>query len=209
MIGTYHTVRRAFAARHPSQPNTMGEVMVSGTIAGWVSCIVVTPFEQVKARLQVQYADPSSVRYKGPIDCVVSLVRNNGLKGLYWGFGGTFAFRSFIGWYFMCYEYSKSILEKAKLPLPVQSVVCGGAAATALWLVAYPTDVVKNRMMAQPDTKDRASRKYRTVRECWRKIHETEGIKGFYKGFTPCLLRSIPANGSAFLAMELILHHLP
>jgi solute carrier family 25 carnitine/acylcarnitine transporter 20/29 len=40
-------------------------------------------------------------------------------------------------------------------------------------------------------------------------IYQTEGIKGFYKGFTPCLIRSIPANSSAFLAMELILNHLP
>jgi len=225
MIGTYHSMRRLFTQQHirraqaqghaqgqaqvKVEPLSMWEVFVSGTVAGWVSCIIVTPFEQVKARLQVQYADPASVKYKGPIDCVRSLVRNNGVIGLYWGFWGTFSFRSFMGYYFMTYEYSKSIVEKAQLPLALQSVICGGVAATSLWLVAFPTDVVKNRMMAQTDTGDRGSRKYRTVRECWRKIYAAEGIKGFYRGFTPCLLRAIPANASALFAMEFVLRYLP
>ena len=52
--------------------------------------------------------------YIGPIDCVRSLVRNNGIKGLYWGFWGTFSFRSFMGWYFMSYEYAKSVVEKVQ-----------------------------------------------------------------------------------------------
>lgn len=220
MIGTYHTMRRLFMQQHARkqhaqaqpgkvEPLAMWEVFVCGTVGGWASSIIATPFEQVKARLQVQYADSASKKYKGPIDCMRSLVRNNGLQGMYWGFWATFSFRSFMGYYFMSYEYSKSIVEKAQLPLALQSIICGGAAATALWLVAFPTDVVKNRMMAQEDTKDRSARKYRTVRECWRKIYKAEGIKGFYRGFTPCLLRSIPANGSAFLAMEMVLHHLP
>jgi hypothetical protein len=34
--------------------------------------------ELVKARLQVQYADPSTQRYKGPIDCARQLVRTHG-----------------------------------------------------------------------------------------------------------------------------------
>jgi hypothetical protein len=77
MIGTYHAVRRVFMARHEQAyqeqlklqnnlttnhqttksqitrlsgpaPLTMWEVACSGTVAGWVSCILVTPFEQVK-----------------------------------------------------------------------------------------------------------------------------------------------------------------
>lgn len=69
MIGTYHTVRRMFMEQHVKQaqaiqakklalnpssnvplvvePLSMGEVLISGTLAGWASCVVVTPFEQV------------------------------------------------------------------------------------------------------------------------------------------------------------------
>ena len=36
-----------------------------------------------------------------------------------------------------------------------QNFLCGGLAATTLWCIAYPFDVVKNRMMAQPDVKPR------------------------------------------------------
>jgi len=156
--------------------------------------------------LQVQYADPTSVKYKGPIECVKSLVKNNGVSGLYFGFWGTFMFRSFMGVYFGSYDMYKQNLHGTGLPIPLQSFISGGAAATTLWLMSYPTDVVKNRMMAQPDVKDR---KYKTVRECWKKIYEVEGLKGFYRGFTPCIIRSIPANGFSFLAIEFVMKHLP
>jgi hypothetical protein len=29
-----------------------------------------------------------------------------------------------------------------------------------------------------------------------RQIYETKGIKGFYKGFTPCIARCFPANAA-------------
>jgi len=206
MVGTYQYVRTFLSQRHPGQPLSFWEVASAGTVAGWASCFVVTPIEQVKARLQVQYADPTSVRYKGPIDCVQSLVRNNGVAGLYFGFWGTFMFRSFMSVYFGTYEMYKQALQGTGLPTAIQAFTSGGAAATTLWLVSFPTDVVKNRMMAQPDVQDR---KYKTVRECWTKIYQTEGLKGFYRGFTPCLLRSIPANGFSWMAIEFVIKYLP
>jgi len=206
MVGSYQAIRKFLGESHPTRPLSVWEAGVAGTLAGWISCIVVTPFEQVKARLQVQYADPASKKYRGPIHCATSLVKNNGIKGLYFGFWGTFSFRSFMGLYFGSYDMYKNLLHQSGLPTPVQSFISGGAAATTLWLVSYPTDVVKNRMMAQPDVQNR---KYQTVRECWVKIYQAEGIKGFYRGFIPCLLRSIPANGCSFLAIEFVMKNLP
>lgn len=206
MVGTYQHIRKYFSEQHPGKHLAFWEVATAGMVAGWVSCIVVTPFEQVKARLQVQYADPTSIKYKGPIDCVKQLVKNNGVQGLYFGFWGTFMFRSFMSWYFGSYEMYKQALHHTNINPSVQAFTCGAAAATTLWIVAYPTDVVKNRMMAQPDVKDR---KYKTVRECWSKIYKTEGLKGFYRGFTPCIMRSIPANGFSWVAIELVMKHLP
>lgn len=91
------------------------------------------------------------------------------------------------------------------------------------WLVAFPTDVIKNRMQAQP-LDSWADRPYKTTRETIRKMYAKEGLKGFWRGFTPCLLRSkssrcrhfpiledsgFPANGAAFMAMELVMRYMP
>lgn len=109
-----------------SKPLPIPQHFLAGAGGGLVSCVVVTPIEQVKARLQVQYADPSSKVYKGPVDCVRSLVRNNGkssayvnhwqpterdhvagVLGLYKGFAGTVLFRLFMSVYFGSYEAYK------------------------------------------------------------------------------------------------------
>jgi solute carrier family 25 carnitine/acylcarnitine transporter 20/29 len=72
-------------------------------------------------------------------------------------------------------------------------------AATTFWICSFPFDVVKNRIMAQPETKPL---KYPSVRACFEYIYRTEGLKGFYRGFTPCLLRSFPTNGAALMVYE-------
>ncbi len=49
-----------------------------------MNCIVVTPVELVKCKLQVQY-DNKKKRYKGIIDCLVKMYKAYGIKGLYQG----------------------------------------------------------------------------------------------------------------------------
>jgi solute carrier family 25 carnitine/acylcarnitine transporter 20/29 len=35
-----------------------------------------------------------------------------------------------------------------------------------------------------------------------KRIYKQRGIAGFYKGFTPCFLRCLPANGAVFVGYE-------
>jgi solute carrier family 25 carnitine/acylcarnitine transporter 20/29 len=213
LIGTYTWARAALKSSRPyaegGEPYAF--VFAAGTLAGVVSTAIVTPIEQVKARLQTQYADPSSVRYKGPVDCVRQLVRNNRWSqsgfGLYKGFWGTLMFRSCAGVYFVTYEHCRRTLPLALgVPDVVATFCAGGLAATALWLVAFQFDTVKNKMAAQPDTPDRP---YPTVRSAFVKTYQAEGLRGFYRGFLPCMLRSFPTNGAAFLAIEATQRWLP
>jgi len=200
----YMEAKRYF--QHGSNaPMSLSQHLMAGWFAGFTCSFVVTPIEQVKARLQVQYFDKESQRYKGPIDCLRSLVRNNGLRGLYFGYTGTLIFRSFISVYFTSYEWYKSCLQPFALSAPLQNFLAGGLAANTFWLIAYPADVLKNRMMAQPDVKPR---KYGSLRQTGRHIYQVEGWKGFYRGFVPCMLRSFPTNGAAFVAAELTMKHL-
>jgi len=201
MFGTYTNCKN-FLKKDNKVQSTFMQTMISGLVAGWVCSFVVCPIEQVKARLQVQYADPSSIKYKGPIDCVKSLVRNNGIVGLYKGFSGTLLFRSFVSIYFTSYEKSMQLLAPVQVATPIKNFISGGLAATSLWLIAYPTDVLKNKLMTQPDAKPYL---FNGVVDCIRKIYAKEGIKGFYRGFTPCLIRSFPTNGAAFLSFEVVM----
>jgi len=56
--------------------------MASGAFCGFVNCIVVTPVELVKCRLQIQ-ADSKKKKYNGIIDCIVKTYKKFGINGLY------------------------------------------------------------------------------------------------------------------------------
>jgi len=207
MVGTYAWARRVM--QNNTEPLSIAKVSLAGTIGGLASCVVVTPIEQIKGRLQVQYVDPATKVYSGPIDCVRKIYKANGIAGLYQGFWGTVMFRIFCGLYFGSYEYFSRKMTHSPITSPIpkwmQNFVCGGLAATSLWCAAFPFDVIKNRMMTQPLT----NQPYKTVYQCVQKIYAKEGMKGFYRGFTPCILRSFPANGAAFVAIEITLKYLP
>ena len=166
------------------------------------------PLLLCQARLQIQYHDPTSIQYRGPIDCVRQLVRNNGLAGLYIGMSGTIAFRWQMAFYFAGYELVRRRLAAARPDWSDMTVsfIAGGLGSNLLWCVGFPADTVKNRMMAQPDV---MPRRYPTLRSCYRDIMQREGVRGFYRGFVPCILRSFPTNGAAFVAAETMLKILP
>jgi len=54
----------------------------------------------------------------------------------------------------------------------------------------------------QSDNPDKMHRKYSGMLDCTRQLYQQAGIARFYKGFTPCLLRSVPANAVMWLVFE-------
>src|SRR4051812_37944741 len=81
-------------------------------------------------------------------------------------------------------------------------LMAGGIAGMGYWAATYPIDVIKSTM--QTDSTVYAERKYKTIVETATKIWKRSGWRGFWKGFTPCMLRSFPANAVCFLGYEYI-----
>jgi len=163
--------------------------------------------ELVKAKLQVQYADSATRKYAGTFDCAKQLLKQYGLRGLYIGVVPTLMFRSFVSVYFAAYEACKRAFQSLPLPTPAKNFLAGGCGATFMWCIAFPTDLVKNRIQAQSELA--TEKHYFGTLDCFRKIYRAEGLKGFYRGFSPCILRSFPANGAAFMAIELVAKYFP
>lgn len=65
-----------------------------------------------------------------------------------------------------------------------------------------PPDVIKNRIMSQPDKRPL---QFPSIASCFKQTYAKEGIRGFYRGFLPCILRSFPANGCALLAFDTVM----
>lgn len=68
---------------------------------------------------------------------------------------------------------------------PLRTVVAGGLAGIANWIVALPVDVAKSRYQTAPEGV------YKSLLDVYVELIKADGIRAFYKGFTPVILRYI------------------
>ena len=62
-----------------------------------------------------------------------------------------------------------------------------------LCLVSNPVDVISTRLCNQEvDSDTRKGTTYRGIIDCAVKMYQTEGIYGFYKGFTASVIKNGP-----------------
>jgi solute carrier family 25 carnitine/acylcarnitine transporter 20/29 len=222
MFATLTSARQWMKGDDKNRNLTLSEHAMCGFVAGMAASFVANPVELVKTKLQVQYSwnnnnnnnngIPTNATLNaasqpppanGPIKVIKLLWKQNGVLGFYRAMTGTLLFRSFVSIYIASYEYFKILFSQWNMgPIWFQNFMAGGMAANVLWLTSYPTDLIKNRMMADETC--------RSVPETFKRIYLNEGgIKAFYRGFVPCMLRSFPTNGAAFLALEIVLKYWP
>ena len=77
--------------------NLAGHALAGGA-AGMTVCLVATPTELLKSKLQMQRhaIGTAPPRFTGPIDCARQIVRHSGPLGLWRGFGSTLLFRACV-----------------------------------------------------------------------------------------------------------------
>lgn len=187
----------------PNMPLTIPQYLLAGALTGAVISFVEGPIDLFKSQIQVQLKGES--KYKGVFDCARQIVGTYGIRGMYQGLGPTLL-RDIPSnaTYFGFYELTRKLMAKPGQnvsDLPAWKVMtAGGVGGFMYWTLTYPTDVIKSTI--QTDNIDRTQRKYHGIVDCAKKIYAKEGIKGFYKGVAPCLIRSVPANAACFAVYE-------
>jgi solute carrier family 25 carnitine/acylcarnitine transporter 20/29 len=205
MLGTYTATLDWFRRRTQTQELPLKYHALAGLAAGSVVSIISTPIEQIKARLQVQYqADKSLRTYSGPIDAAAKIWKNNAghnwHHGMMTGWTACWLFRLNFWGYWFTYEYcARKFRASSWIPTSSVPFWAAGCASQSFWLMAYPMDVVKNRMMSQPDVFPRL---YPSVASTIRSVWKEAGWRGFWRGFIPCMLRSFPTNGAAVFVFD-------
>lgn len=72
----------------------------------------------------------------------------------------------------------------------------GGMGGIFLWLAIYPFDLFKTKVQVQMRDE--------SILQLMRSTYNGQGIKGFYRGLTPTLIRTFPAAGSLFVIYEVV-----
>jgi len=190
-------IKKITQGNNPNKELTLSQILQSGALAGAALSFVESPVDFFKCQLQVRYKS-----YNGYVDCVSKILRTYGIRGAYQGLGATLVRNVPANCaYFGAYEFVKRKLSKGKKhPAVLDILFAGFIGGTANWIVSYPADVVKSTM--QTDTPNKAERIFKTISITSREIYKRFGIKGFFKGLTPALVRAGPANAFGFLGYE-------
>ncbi|EJS41708.1 crc1p [Saccharomyces arboricola H-6] len=178
---------------------SMGQMAAAGFISAIPTTLVTAPTERVKVVLQTSS--------KGSfIQAAKTIVKEGGISSLFKGSLATLA-RDGPGsaLYFASYEISKNYLNNRQShaspgedqPVNILNVcLAGGIAGMSMWLAVFPIDTIKTKLQASSTKQNMIS----ATKEIYK---QRGGIKGFFPGLGPALLRSFPANAATFLGVEL------
>ncbi|XP_054821970.1 mitochondrial thiamine diphosphate carrier 2-like isoform X2 [Prosopis cineraria] len=190
---------------------------VSGALAGCAATVGSYPFDLLRTILASQ-GEPKV--YPNMRAALIDILRTRGIRGLYAGLSPTLVeIIPYAGLQFGTYDtfkrwamawnlrYSETASEDGLSSF--QLFLCGLAAGTCAKLVCHPLDVVKKRFQIEglqrhPRYGARVEhRAYRNMFDAMRRILQSEGWAGLYKGIVPSTIKAAPAGAVTFVAYEL------
>ena len=195
--------------------------MAAAVVSGCVVSVLVTPIEGIKSRMQMRArgavagqaagaagaaagaagsAAGAAGADSGALAVLRETARSEGVRrGVFRGFSAVVLARASNYGYFGGNAFFTELIRD---PDPQREVgwratatalLAGGCAGICYWCVAFPWDVLKARMMTAPP-----ERPYASLRAAAAQLYAEAGLRGFWRGFTPCILRAFPANAAAF-----------
>ena len=177
----------------------------AGAFSGIPVALVLGPTERIKCLMQMY---PKNPNYSTFGRAIMNVYRQGGGASLTRGTFMTVC-RDVPGnaAYFATYEYIKRLFanqlnneyydsSSRSQMMILSTVLAGGLAGVANWIVAIPFDVVKSRWQAAEPGQ------YANVRSVIQHLLHTRGPAAFFSGLTPALLRAFPANAACFLGAE-------
>jgi solute carrier family 25 carnitine/acylcarnitine transporter 20/29 len=231
--GTAQTWARAYNTRQsnfPANPSKLHahQYFLCGSFAGFVSAFSYCPQELVKIRLQMQrhaVAGGAKPQYAGLFDCISQIVKLEGVRGLYRGFGATLV-RDLpaTGAWYGGYELARSYLSGGSDAPPIwANMMSGSFGGICYWLCGFPQDVAKSRIQTSPlPPAERPSASFQLILHLLNsnqnfdcllvcfvclnadpfsmmiQIARTEGVSRLFRGMSTCLVRAIPSSGVLF-----------
>lgn len=147
-FSVYETCKRKFGGDQPGHHPLVHAA--AGVVATTASDAVFTPMDVVKQRLQLQRSPYGGVR-----DCVVRMVREEGIRAFYASYKTTVVMNApFTAVHFSTYEAVKKLLIEVSLEGASEEgilvhLTAGGAAGALASAITTPLDVVKTRLQCQ------------------------------------------------------------
>lgn len=189
-VGVYEPTKTKLLEMFPEYLSAVAH-LTAGAIGGAASSLIRVPTEVVKQRMQLS-------EFKSAPDAVRLILRKEGIKGLYAGYG-SFLLRDlpFDAIQFCIYEQLRigyKLVAKRDLK-DAEHAIIGAFAGVFTGAVTTPLDVLKTRLMVQGH-----ANQYNGIISCAKTILREEGAGAFLKGIEPRVLW-IGIGGSIFFVV--------
>ncbi|KAL3681279.1 hypothetical protein R1sor_024235 [Riccia sorocarpa] len=169
--------------------------MISGAILGGVAHTIVAPVERAKLLLQTQDSNiviqnGQQARYKGLVDCIVRVAREEGFLSLWRGNGiSVLRYYPSLAINFATKDFYRTLLlegrdvgdESAPLSRAPANFLAGAMAGCTSLVFVYPLDIAHTRLAA--DIGRNNARQFRGITHFLKTVYKTDGLRGVYRGF--------------------------
>ncbi|XP_052206102.1 uncharacterized protein LOC127810593 isoform X2 [Diospyros lotus] len=185
---------------------------VAGMLSNLVSCIYFVPLDVICQRLMVQGL-PGSTSCNGPFDVIQKVMKTEGFRGMYRGFGltavtqspasalwwGAYGTAQHVIWRSL--GYGENVAKKpSHMEMVTVQATAGMLAGACSSVITTPIDTVKTRLQVMDD--------YRfgrpSVMKTTKALLKEHGWWGFYKGFGPRFLNMSLYGTTMIVTYELI-----
>ncbi|KAL7069657.1 hypothetical protein ACQ4LE_010720 [Meloidogyne hapla] len=178
--------------KHPGGVKKFVTDFSAGAASACIAKTVIAPIERVKLILQLQASQQTiqfSKRYKGLIDCLVRLPKEQGFLSFWRGNVSNMAraasqeslgiaFKEVLRKILVNDEHRTTNYKK----FLGANLLAGGLAGMGTFLFIYPLDFSRTRLAVDMG-KDQASREFRGLIDCFIKVAKKDGLEGLYRGF--------------------------
>lgn len=198
-------------------------VALSGAIAGLANSYIIGPVELIKIKMQMQKSSQNTL---SPMSCFWSIIQRNGVKGLFQGSVATLLAEApaYMA-QFLIYEFVKRRFLSpgtffGKEPTTHDShlngdqkaaqhitgwrvMVAGGLSGYFCWFTCLPADVIKTKIQFREAGFYPSRFGDGGILHVSKRIWATDGIKGFYRGFSAISGRAVLSNAIGFWLWEM------
>jgi len=215
---TYEKINELWKQNLPAQgPLAIGDVarrLVAGGIAGLSACTLAYPLDLVRTRLAAQ---TTHHYYHGISHTLSTIVKQDGLRGLYRGLAATLTqVAPSLAINYAAYETlrnqmltirnnkSNSSNSNRNTPSVAMSLACGSVAGLISSTATFPLDLVRRRMQLGGGGGGGAHQQQHGYIQMFRNVIQTGGVRGLYAGILPEYYKVVPGVAIAFCTYELM-----
>ncbi|OAD02173.1 hypothetical protein MUCCIDRAFT_145119 [Mucor lusitanicus CBS 277.49] len=174
----------------------------SAMSAGAASTMLTNPLWVIKTRLMVT----TPYRYNNTLHAFFTIAKEEGFRGFYKGLGPSLIGISHVAVQFPLYEKLKVVFHVDRDVASGSSSILLASALSkmAASLATYPHEVIRTRLQNQT----RRPYKYEGILHAIEVMSKEEGIRGFYKGLSTNLVRTVPSSAMTILTYEMVVKKL-